>query len=210
MGFPIPDLPELLGGRLCLDFVNTVHHRFRDASRDYLEDYPSWLGWSVHAGALSADEAARLGATASTEPRLAARAFDRALAFRGTAHSILLQRMTDSDPEPALVGELNELLALAAPLRVLKPGEQGEWSWSWREGAIDLGRPLFAVAVSFAELLEAAPPDRVKQCPAPDGCGWFFLDQTKNGSRRWCSMNHCGTTSKARRYLRKKRQVDAH
>ncbi len=41
---------------------------------------------------------------------------------------------------------------------------------------------------------------RVKSCPT---CGWFFLDASKNGSRRWCSMDACGSVAKARRYYRR-------
>ena len=41
---------------------------------------------------------------------------------------------------------------------------------------------------------------RVKACPA---CGWFFLDVSKNQSRRWCSMDSCGAVAKARRYYQR-------
>jgi predicted RNA-binding Zn ribbon-like protein len=29
----------------------------------------------------------------------------------------------------------------------------------------------------------------------------LFLDRSKNGSRRWCSMDDCGTDLKKRRYV---------
>ncbi|MFD0480100.1 CGNR zinc finger domain-containing protein [Nonomuraea thailandensis] len=35
------------------------------------------------------------------------------------------------------------------------------------------------------------------ECPS---CGWLFLDTTRNGSRRWCSMAMCGSQVKSRRY----------
>jgi predicted RNA-binding Zn ribbon-like protein len=41
---------------------------------------------------------------------------------------------------------------------------------------------------------------RLKSCPA---CGWFFLDASKNRSRRWCSMRTCGSVAKARSYYRR-------
>jgi predicted RNA-binding Zn ribbon-like protein len=41
---------------------------------------------------------------------------------------------------------------------------------------------------------------RVKSCPT---CGWLFLDVSKNRSRRWCSMDTCGSVAKARRYYRR-------
>ncbi|MBC7897912.1 MAG: CGNR zinc finger domain-containing protein, partial [Cytophagaceae bacterium] len=38
---------------------------------------------------------------------------------------------------------------------------------------------------------------------------WFFLDVSKNGSRRWCSMATCGATAKAHRYYWKDREPNA-
>jgi predicted RNA-binding Zn ribbon-like protein len=47
--------------------------------------------------------------------------------------------------------------------------------------------------------------DRVKACPS---CGWFFRDETKSGTRRWCSMATCGSIAKARRYYWRTRLGD--
>lgn len=73
-------------------------------------------------------------------------------------------------------------------------------SWTWREDDEALERVLWPVARSAVELAVSGRLDRVKQCPVPDGgCGWLFLDTTKNGIRRWCSMQGCGGRAKARR-----------
>lgn len=59
-------------------------------------------------------------------------------------------------------------------------------------------------ARSAVELLTGADPHRVKACPADEGCGWIFYDESKNSSRRWCSMRGCGSRAKLRRmYARK-------
>ena len=44
-------------------------------------------------------------------------------------------------------------------------------------------------------------PDRppVRVCEG-NGCGWLFLDQTRNGSRRWCSSGDCGRRERVRRH----------
>ncbi|HEY7407555.1 MAG TPA: CGNR zinc finger domain-containing protein [Gemmatimonadaceae bacterium] len=44
------------------------------------------------------------------------------------------------------------------------------------------------------------PSDRVARVGACPSCGWFFLDTTKNRSRRWRSMAMCGSAAKARAY----------
>jgi predicted RNA-binding Zn ribbon-like protein len=46
----------------------------------------------------------------------------------------------------------------------------------------------------------------VKECDGHD-CGWLFLDTSKAGRRRWCSMDVCGNRAKAQRY-RRRRAVD--
>jgi predicted RNA-binding Zn ribbon-like protein len=60
---------------------------------------------------------------------------------------------------------------------------------------------LRELAWASLDLLSTAPIARIKLCPA---CGFAFLDTTKNGTRRWCSMAECGTREKARRYVAKR------
>jgi predicted RNA-binding Zn ribbon-like protein len=56
---------------------------------------------------------------------------------------------------------------------------------------------LWPILESTRELL--AEPTRIKECPGDD-CGWVFLDATRSGTRRWCSMASCGSRAKMRRY----------
>jgi predicted RNA-binding Zn ribbon-like protein len=59
---------------------------------------------------------------------------------------------------------------------------------------------------SAVELLRSSPTGRLKECPG-DRCGWLFLDTSKRGNRRWCSMSECGQEAKdeQRRALRRAR-----
>ncbi|MGH3400264.1 MAG: CGNR zinc finger domain-containing protein [Streptosporangiaceae bacterium] len=41
--------------------------------------------------------------------------------------------------------------------------------------------------------------------PEHEGCGWLFLDRSRNGSRRWCTMEFCGAQAKARRLTERRR-----
>src|ERR687894_218821 len=66
-----------------------------------------------------------------------------------------------------------------------------------------LGRPL---AYAAWDLLTTGPLNRVKRCPA---CPWIYLDQSKNSSRRWCTMDDCGKAVKMRRYVAKRAAVRA-
>jgi predicted RNA-binding Zn ribbon-like protein len=56
---------------------------------------------------------------------------------------------------------------------------------------------LWPVLESARELL--ADPSRIKECEGEE-CGWVFVDATKSGTRRWCSMASCGARAKMKRY----------
>ncbi|MCB9297188.1 MAG: CGNR zinc finger domain-containing protein [Lewinellaceae bacterium] len=49
-------------------------------------------------------------------------------------------------------------------------------------------------------LLQTERWPRIRACPS---CGWLFLDTSKNGRRRWCNMQACGSQAKARRWYHK-------
>ena len=61
---------------------------------------------------------------------------------------------------------------------------------------------LWPIVYSAGNLLLSEELGHVKECP---GCGWLFLDTSKNQSRRWCSMNACGARDKMRRYHKRQR-----
>ncbi|OLF14808.1 CGNR zinc finger domain-containing protein [Actinophytocola xanthii] len=62
-------------------------------------------------------------------------------------------------------------------------------------GTADLVHPL---ALAVVDLL-SGPLDRLRRCAGP-GCGWFFLDRSRNLSRRWCRSEDCGNRARARRH----------
>ena len=66
------------------------------------------------------------------------------------------------------------------------------------------------LADAAVELVTGADVERVRRCPVEQGgCGWLFLDRTKNRSRTWCRMADCGSTVKARRLTERRRQARA-
>jgi predicted RNA-binding Zn ribbon-like protein len=44
---------------------------------------------------------------------------------------------------------------------------------------------------------------RVGECADDRGCGYLFIDTSRNHSRRWCSMEACGNRAKAQRHYQK-------
>ena len=64
------------------------------------------------------------------------------------------------------------------------------------------------LADAAVDLLRTLDVDHLKTCPLVDGgCGWLFLDRSRNSSRRWCSMDDCGAKAKARRLTDRRRRA---
>src|SRR5256712_7708540 len=111
-------------------------------------------------------------------------------------------------PPPQRLEVLNRALAEAlAHRRVVQAGR--EFSLGW-DDTDDLRRMLWPVALSAVELLAGDHAAPVKLCGMREatGCSWLFVDDSRNGSRRWCSMKDCGNRAKARRHYRKVKRLD--
>lgn len=195
---------RLLGGRLCLDFANTVDPRHSDHRREYLGGYRDLVEWVRHAGVIGEDEGRRLLEEAGRRPAEAAAAFERAVMLRETTYRVFHAIAYDERPEPRDVQAIGEAYVDAMNHSRLASVPEG-FGWVWAEDGVALERPIWPVAISAAELLTSGDPGRVKECPGSDGCGWLFFDSSKNGRRRWCSMEVCGSRDKMRRLYARKR-----
>jgi predicted RNA-binding Zn ribbon-like protein len=61
-------------------------------------------------------------------------------------------------------------------------------------------------AHAAVDLLCGTDLTHLAMCPAEEGgCGWLFLDGSRNRSRRWCTMAACGSFAKARRLTERRR-----
>ena len=67
---------------------------------------------------------------------------------------------------------------------------------------------MWPVARSVAELLTSPNLGRVKVCGG-EGCGWMFLDESRNASRRWCDSRNCGNRKRVRKHLARKCPSDS-
>jgi predicted RNA-binding Zn ribbon-like protein len=92
-----------------------------------------------------------------------------------------------------------------AAARIRPVGAGFAWDWPAARPAAPEGL-LWPIARSAAELLTGAQLARVKFCPG-HGCGWLFVDRTRNGRRRWCEMEVCGSRAKMQRYHQRRRSA---
>jgi predicted RNA-binding Zn ribbon-like protein len=197
---------DLLGGRLALDFANTVEPRTGPGQRDYLPDYRALADWSAHSRAVSAAEAADLRSAAAADPERAAAVWREAIAMREAVYRLVLavtEKRAPSSADLAVVSKAFRRAQQHAMLAVVA----GKVRWSW-DSALDLERPLWDVASSAVDVLTTDDVSRLGVCShGADGCGWVFLDTTKNRSRRWCGMADCGARAKARRLTERRRRA---
>jgi predicted RNA-binding Zn ribbon-like protein len=66
-----------------------------------------------------------------------------------------------------------------------------------------LEEPLWPVLWSLSALLTSQDAGRLGFCQA-EGCGWFFVDESPNHARTWCSSEVCGNRERARRAYAKR------
>jgi predicted RNA-binding Zn ribbon-like protein len=79
-----------------------------------------------------------------------------------------------------------------------------EWGCNLDENALEA--TLWILALSAVDLLTSENLKLVGQCADEEGCGWLFVDTSKNHSRRWCDINDCGNRAKQRRYQQRVRR----
>jgi predicted RNA-binding Zn ribbon-like protein len=128
-------------------------------------------------------------------------ALEYAIALRETIYRIFAAVANEESSSSQDLDLFNDALCEALTrLRIVPTSEGFEWGETGGEGS--LKRMLWPVVRSAADLLTLKRLDRVKQCP---GCGWLFLDMSRNRSRRWCTMQVCGNRAKARRYYERQR-----
>jgi predicted RNA-binding Zn ribbon-like protein len=191
---------ELTGGHPVLDFVNTVGGTRQVQPKEHLHSFADLVAWSSQSGILTPAEAKALGREAQAHPADAARALERARTFRELLYLLLLA-LVEGRPAP-----LAELATLDQEVKRAQAGRRlratgGVYAWTAPDVALaDSVVPRLALAA--VELFTGEALKRVRVCEAlsANGCGWLFVDETRNHSRRWCDMATCGNQHKARRH----------
>ena len=142
---------DLSGGRLCLDFANTVSGMRGVKPKERLAGYAGLVEFAVQAGAVGESLARRLAAEARRRPREAEKAFEEALALREALYRIFVARANGGEPAGGDVELLSGALSRALSHRAIARRGEG-FALSWEDGAA-LDAPLWPVVESAAELL---------------------------------------------------------
>ena len=177
---------RLVGGRPCLDLVNTISWRSDDPRRqDHLVGREECLVWCRRAGVISTEEAARLDGRDVRTPLVDLR---EAL---GT-HFVDAQLAGNGQPDlAALQPYVDEALRHS---RLVTRADRAEWEVTALTGAT----PARRVALDLLDQL-ANPLGPVGLCADPT-CGWAYVDTSRGHRRRWCSSADCGNRERVRRH----------
>ncbi len=188
---------------LCLDFTNTRYWRGRAEPTEELHRPADLLAWCRRAGALEAETIEQVAARWETAPEEGATALAIATLLREAIFRLFAATASGGAVQQADLAALNRALRVAPERGALRrDGEAYVWEVTARgpDAMLLLGPVLW----SAGDLLAGPRRGRVRQCANPE-CRFLFVDDSKSGNRRWCSMASCGNRAKAHRhYARKK------
>jgi len=168
------------GGHAALDLAATLAGRLKDEPRELLATPADLDRWLVSAGLAPKPAGSSLEDLA------------RARALRETSYAIAM-----GGGSSAARIQLNKIAAnRAAAPRLTASGEVV------REGSP--AELLATLAQHAVELLGSPDAARIRQCEG-GGCALLYLDLSRSGQRRWCSMESCGNRAKAEAFRRRQR-----
>jgi len=180
--------PRSVGGHVSLDLVNTAVFAQGDPAADVLESAARFLAWCADNG-VPVPDPPRPG----DEEALTSQATLLRTALRTVVEAVAAGTAPPADALVAVRTAYVDAVAGSEPVL-----DEGRLRWQPADS------PVGYLAVAAVDLLRDGRADRIKTCPS---CGFVFLDTTKNGGRRWCSMEECGKEEKMRRYVAKRAQA---
>jgi len=188
-----------VGNQVALDFLNTRPVQ-NGEPMELLPDFSSLLRWLQAAELISARDAANVqqewGHSARAEPTVEA-----LRELREKLRKEILAWEHGGAVHRSMVAELNQLMTDHPMLTRLKVKGNASSTELWFEPRQPEG--LFApLAHSAATLFANVDPNRVRKCGQ---CVLHFLDTSKKGTRRWCSMQLCGNRLKVAAYAARQR-----
>ncbi len=204
----IPSRPEsiaLIGGHIALDLVNTVSWRQdTDRWRENLAVPVDLLTWAHRATVVEERDLTAMRFAAAQDPAAAERALHEVHELREQLYDHLADCIAHRGTERVVApgSQLHRTFADAINASALA-GTPARWTLDART-PLDLARVL---ALHALDLLQTMPRGRLRRCD-DEGCGWLFLDTTRNHSRRWCSSSDCGNRDRARRHYARSRAAD--
>ncbi|HET8844794.1 MAG TPA: CGNR zinc finger domain-containing protein, partial [Ktedonobacteraceae bacterium] len=140
-----------------------------------------------------------------TYPQESMALFTHIMTLREASYRVLLALIHQTSPAISDVQVLQSMfLQVRGHERLVSADYHLTWQWEPAERSLTRLYWLFSRS---AEIILTSPlMERVKECPPSEGgCGWLFVDKSKNSSRQWCSDETCGSRVRMRRLYARKR-----
>jgi predicted RNA-binding Zn ribbon-like protein len=174
--------------QLCLNFVATVGERWR-RSIERLGTPADFGRWLVAAELLE------------RQPTVGSRQLTQARELREAIWRVAKALIDGGPPRRADVTLINDW--------VRRPPLAPQFEPRKRRIRMEAQRPVeqaMATIARDAVLLFGGPEAaRLRECARPD-CMMLFVDRSRAGRRRWCTMSYCGNKTKTAAYRRRTKQ----
>ncbi|MGN9813466.1 CGNR zinc finger domain-containing protein [Micromonospora sp. BQ11] len=172
------------GGRASVNFTATVGKRWHDGGFERLSE-PAALGrWFTEAG-LTEDD-----------PHCSLADLRHARQLREAIYRLMLARMGRARPMPDDVATVNAWATKPPPTIELRTTASG---LRVQRAQVTTPALLAQLARDAVDTIGDADGHRLRECTNPE-CSLLFVDTSRAGTRRWCSMSACGSRDKMARY----------
>jgi predicted RNA-binding Zn ribbon-like protein len=167
--------------RLCFAFAGTLGDRGKQEPYERLMRPEDLSRWCVESGCIA------MAPTCTAAELVRAKELREAIQRAGEAMA------THAPASRADLAIINRAAATLPLVPELLLGMKVCWSGS------GLGAVLSTVARDLIAICDSPLREKVHICENP-ACGVPFVDTSRAGRRRWCSMKTCGGLAKKRRY----------
>lgn len=175
------------GGHSAIDLPATLQARLKPAPRELLKAPEDLARWLVAAG------------LTPTLPETTEADLALAHALREAIYALANARLSEGADPSAARAIVNAIAANPPAIPHLSP-----------EGTIGMMGPASALLATLAReaiyLFGSEMAGSIRQCQSP-ACTLFFVDTSRSGDRRWCSMSGCGNKAKVAEFRSRKRKA---
>jgi predicted RNA-binding Zn ribbon-like protein len=189
---------DLIGGHVCLDFINTLDDRHTENPKELLKTYRDLVRFGEATAILSPQQGDTLVAKGYRLREEADAVLVMARELRETLHNVFWAVVQKRAAPLNELARLNASVCAASGHVRLEEVDLARFE-SRFDPVLSFESILWLIARAAADLLTSDQVRFVGACSA-SSCRWLFLDLSKNHQRRWCDMKRCGNRAKARRF----------
>ncbi len=187
------------GNDRCLDFLNTEMFE-GDQRIELLEDFTDLVDWLKVSGLVDAG----MGKELLNDKKInKEKILKHVKSFRSKLKKMVKELSLGKLPGESGIKAINQILK----------SNKAYHQVHMHDGKVELitipinqyNDALRLIAESAVKLLTQKNLALIKKCNDPV-CTLFFYDESKNHTRRWCSMDRCGNRAKASIHYRRKKE----